>query len=392
MTGARSVARTRAYWRGSATSVFVVIRIASIACLVLWGSAAMAQDAATDTRPGIAPDIREDETNLKVQRGDFVIVPIPISNPTLNEGLVLGAAYFYPQSAEEKKMQPASVTAAAGMYTSNDSKAAAVLQQNYWREGKWRFTGALGAADLRLSLLAPSETSSGQSVDWRIQGSFAFAKLARKLRGDWYGGLLTRMIDATQKIEIPDIDSDLDTGSDIRSMGLGMYFEYDTRDMPSNSYSGRHLKVDTLFNDEAIGSDSTYQSYSAAFRSYHTLNDSLVLAWEAQGCHRGGASPLWDACTVKLRGFSATDYLGKVSGSGQVEARWQMNNRWGLVGFAGAGYVGSSFSGIRENEAIPSYGAGIRFMVLQAKRINLRIDFARSTDSNAIHVSVGEAF
>ena len=162
--------------------------------------------------------------------------------------------------------------------------------------------------------------------------------------------------------------------------------------MPSNSYSGRHLKVDALFNDEAIGSDSTYQSYSAAFRSYHNLGDSVVLAWELQGCHRGGGTPLWDACVIKLRGFSATDYLGKVSGSGQVEARWRLNKRWGLVGFAGTGYVGKSFSGIRDNETIPSYGAGIRFMVLQAKRINLRIDYARSTGSDAIHISVGEAF
>ncbi|MCO4810786.1 MAG: BamA/TamA family outer membrane protein [Gammaproteobacteria bacterium] len=332
-----------------------------------------------------------------MQRGDFVVVPIPISNPTLGDGLVAGAAYFYPQTAEEKKLQPASVTAAAGMYTSNDSKALALLQQNYWRDGKWRFTGALGAADLRLGLLAPDQTSSGQSIDWRIEGSFLYAKLARKLRGDWYGGVLTRMIDAKQSLELPVTESDLenealDTGSDIRAMGLGVYFEYDTRDMPSNSYSGRHLKVDALFNDEAIGSDSTYQSYSAAFRSYHNLGDSVVLAWELQGCHRGGGTPLWDACVIKLRGFSATDYLGKVSGSGQVEARWRLNKRWGLVGFAGTGYVGKSFSGIRDNETIPSYGAGIRFMVLQAKRINLRIDYARSTGSDAIHISVGEAF
>ena len=69
-----------------------------------------------------------------------------------------------------------------------------------------------------------------------------------------------------------------------------------------------------------------------------------------------------------------------------------MSKRWGMVGFAGAGYVGSSFSGLRDNEPIPSYGIGVRFSVLPAKRINLRVDFARSKDSDAVHVSVGEAF
>ena len=162
--------------------------------------------------------------------------------------------------------------------------------------------------------------------------------------------------------------------------------------MPINSYSGRYLKVDALFNDESIGSDATYQNYSAAFRSYHKMSGPIVLAWEVQGCNREGAAPLWDACTVMLRGFSATDYLAKSSASAQAEARWQLNRRWGLVGFGGAGYVGGSFNGIREREAIPSYGVGIRFSVLPAKRINLRIDYAESTNSSAIHVSVGETF
>lgn len=162
------------------------------------GSAAIAQDTATDTRPGIAPDIREDETRLKVQRGDFVVVPIPFSNPRLESGLVAGAAYFYSRSEEQKKQQPASVTGAAPMYTSNDSRAFAVVQQNYWRDDRWHFTGAVGATDLRLSLL--------------------------------------------------------------------------------------------------------------------TFDQSTV----EQGCQRGGTAPLWDACTIKLRGF------------------------------AGSGYVGNSFSGIRD--------------------------------------------
>jgi len=168
--------------------------------------------------------------------------------------------------------------------------------------------------------------------------------------------------------------------------------EFDSRDNPFNSAAGRHFKFDALFNDEAIGSDATYQSYSAAYRSYHRLTDSVVLAWEAQGCQRVGSAPLWDACTVKLRGFSATDYLGQISASGQAEARWQLSKRWGAVGFAGAGYIGRSFSEVREREAIPSYGVGLRFSVLPAKGINLRLDYARSNDSEAIHVSVGEAF
>jgi hypothetical protein len=47
---------------------------------------------------------------------------------------------------------------------------------------------------------------------------------------------------------------------------------------------------------------------------------------------------------------------------------------------------------VRDNEPIPSYGGGLRFLALPAKRINIRLDYARSDSSDAIHFSVGEAF
>jgi hypothetical protein len=364
-----------------------------LATLLLAFVGAVADESPTDTRPGLAPDIREDETALKAQRGNLVVVPIPISNPTLDTGLVGGAAYFYPQSEEQEKQQPASLTAAAGMYTSNGSRALGIAQQNYWKNDRWRFTGAIAAADLRLSLLAPDDTSQGSSVDWRINGNILFSKLSRRLQGNWYGGVFVRAIDANQSInsDIDDEQTEFEIG-DVRSVGVGLVAEYDSRDLPLNSYAGRHLKIDVLFNDEMFGSNQTYESYSAAFRSYHRIADSVVLAWEVQACKRGGKGPLWDACLVKLRGFPVTDYLGRVSASGQIEARWHMSRRWGLVGFAGSGYVGDSFAGVREREPIPSYGAGVRFMVLPAKRINIRLDYARSDSSDAIYFSVGEAF
>lgn len=361
------------------------------ALLSLPGSLALASESTTDTRPTLAPDIRANEMNLKLQKGNFVAVPIPISNPTLDTGLVAGGAYFYGQTEEQEQVQPASMTAIAGMYTSNDSRVLAVAQQNYWKEDKWRFTGAIGAADLRLSLLAPAEDSGDESLDWRVDGGFFLARVSRRLLGNWYGGGFARLVDANQSLEFESGSVDFDT-SDVLSIGVGLTVEYDSRDMPINTFSGRYAKIEGLFNDEAIGSNETYQSYSIQFRSYHELSSSFVLAWELRGCQRVGTVPLWDSCTIPLRGFSVTNYLGKSSFSGQAEARWRFSRRWGAVAFAGAGEIGTSFTGYRDRDTIGSYGAGVRFSVLPAKRVNVRLDFAKSRDDEAIHLSVGEAF
>jgi outer membrane protein assembly factor BamA len=242
-----------------------------------------------------------------------------------------------------------------------------------------------------LSLIAPDEGSGSESVDWRINGAFFLTRLSRRITGDWYGGVFARVIDAGQSLEFGGESAGFDT-DDVRSAGIGITAEFDSRDLPINTYTGRHFKFDALFNDESIGSNGTYQSYEASFKSFHELSDTAVLAWEIRGCQREGTTPLWDSCRIKLRGFSATDYLGKVSYSAQAELRWRFTKRWAFVAFGGAGEVAQSFSGFRDRTSIPSYGAGVRFSVLPAKRVNMRLDYAKSRDSDAIHFSVGEAF
>jgi outer membrane protein assembly factor BamA len=203
-----------------------------------------------------------------------------------------------------------------------------------------------------------------------------------------------RYVDFDQSIALglQPVDLGLVFSSESKAVGLGISLERDSRDMPTNPYNGSLFKVSGLFNDESFGSDSTYESYNVAYNSYHKLTAPVVLAWQVKACQKTGTPPLWDACRVGLRGFSAMDYMGKESALAQVEARWQMSKRWGAVVFAGAGYMNDSVSGIRDQEAIPSYGAGIRFMVMTAKRINLRIDYGRSKDSSAWYLSAGEAF
>jgi len=55
-----------------------------------------------------------------------------------------------------------------------------------------------------------------------------------------------------------------------------------------------------------------------------------------------------------------------------------------LVAFVGAGRVEDSFGNHGEGKTIPSYGVGLRWMVLESQRINVRVDFARSDDGHRI--------
>lgn len=343
----------------------------------------------TDSFESIA-DIREDNSKLMLKKGDLVIVPIPITDPTLGTGLVLGGAYFYAQTEEQKAAQPASLTGAVGIYTNNDSYAYGVFQQNYWGGDKWRFNGGAGHLNFKLQLLDPE--NNDDNFDWSLRGNFLQVAISRRVYSDWYLGIMGRYVGISQNFDIDIDENDFDLKTDLTSVGLGATLEFDTRDVPTNTYKGRRFEISALLNSEIAGGDDRYQSYDARYRSYHQLADPLTLAWEIRGCKKTGEVPLWDACRVSLRGFAATDYLSKGSLSGQVEARWRFWKKLGMVGFAGYGYSETNYSDAGGNEAIPSYGAGLRYMVLKSKRINMRLDYARSNGSYAWYLAASEAF
>lgn len=381
------------YYRNRHASCVSLIGILA-ALTATSGGVGLAQenDSITDARRAYVPDLRDADVPATAQKGNFVIAPIPFSNPTFDAGLILGLAYFYPQTAEQASTQPASVSGLGVMYSENGSKGAAVGHSGYFREDRWRFSGAYGNADLELPLLALDENSDVLNIDWLLDATLFFAQGSRRVGQHWYAGVSILDVDVNQDFRVTILSQEFDLLDSFRSTGIGANLTFDTRDLPTNPYEGRYFKASANFNRESFGGDLGYDAYSLVFRSYHPLMDSLVLAWEVRACSRSDGTPLWDACKIGLRGFASTDYMGKSSLSAQAEARWRFAERWGLVAFAGSGTVDNTLSGIRENDWVPSYGAGVRFMIQQEKRINLRLDYAKSRDSDAVSFFVGESF
>jgi len=120
---------------------YFLITFLSVSPALSWadsgGSDPEESAVATDLPLEAVPELDEEEERsgfLKKMPKNLLIVPIPTSTPTFGTGLILGGAYFYPQTEEQKETQAASFTGAAAGYTSNDSWFAGVMQQNYWKE------------------------------------------------------------------------------------------------------------------------------------------------------------------------------------------------------------------------------------------------------------------
>ncbi len=65
-------------------------------------------------------------------KGNFVAVPIPISNPTVGTGLQAALLYLHPK----KDTQPQNSTSGiVGMYTDSNSWLAGIFHDGYWAPG-----------------------------------------------------------------------------------------------------------------------------------------------------------------------------------------------------------------------------------------------------------------
>ena len=346
-------------------------------------SAAHASDVGADEDGGDAKSSWSDR--------NWFVVPVPISDPTIGSGLVLGGAYFYPQTTEQKASQPASVTGAGGFYTDSDSKAFAVGHQAYFNDDIWRLSVVAGAVDLNMKLRSLGAIRE-RDINWGVKGGGFYIEASRAIFGKWRLGAFARYLDFDEDFSVAPQADDFVLENSTVGAGIGVEAEFDSRDTPYNPRHGSRLKVSVLASNESFGGDDNYESYSLNYTSYHDVHPSVVVAWQLRGCHRSDDTPLWDACVINLRGFPVIDYLGKTSVLGQAEARWQFYKRWGAVAFAGAGAYENSFNEFRENEVIQSYGVGLRFMVMPSQRINVRLDYGRSKDDDAIYLGVMEAF
>jgi hemolysin activation/secretion protein len=94
-----------------------------------------------------------------------------------------------------------------------------------------------------------------------------------------------------------------------------------------------------------------------------------------------------------IRGYSQGQFSGNQVYALQSEYRWMFNNsRFGMVGFAGVATAVQSISDIFKSELLPGVGAGIRYRLIPALKINIGVDAGVGKGDYSITFRIGEAF
>lgn len=337
---------------------------------------------------------QNDSTSTK----NIKVTGIPTLGYNNSFGLQLGALgmmMFDIKRADT--VSPTSSLIGMGFYTSNNTWFTVLAQRLYWAEDDWRAVWALGMGNINFQFYAEGIPGTGGSfIDYTTVSRFLYLQITPRIYKRLYLGLnymLNRMNTTFYLDDYIGVNPDsLKTIS-----GLGIPVSWDSRDNVYNASKGLNLNLRTLFYQKWLGSDLDFNTLTFDANYYVPVSERGVIASRATIYTGLGEVPFEGLRTVgrdDIRGYSQGKYRGDQIYTIQTEYRHSFPNRFGFVAFAGLAGAqnslnvdGDSWSGI-----LPGIGAGIRFLAIKDKKINLGIDAAIGKGDWGFYFRIGEAF
>jgi hypothetical protein len=230
-------------------------------------------------------------------------------------------------------------------------------------------------------------------LDFKIEGTVAMADVRRRIgESEWWAGLRYTGAKTQARFalrapsDIPPVQLDLVTS------GLGPVLEYDGRDNIFTPNSGIRAYFESLRYLQALGSDSDFSRTRLALNGYFPAGDSVVMGVRAEAQSVDGDPPFYARPFIVLRGIPAMRYQGDRTALVEVEGRWNLDGRWSLVGFAGAGRAAASSGDIGSAPTQVTKGVGVRYLLARALGLHAGVDVARGPEETAYYLTVGSAW
>lgn len=178
--------------------------------------------------------------------------------------------------------------------------------------------------------------------------------------------------------------------------GAGMLITWDTRNNAYSPSRGVFAELNTTRFTEVLNSDFNFTCYTLDIRKFMPAGRNRVLGLQSYTRINQGEAPVrylsMIGGTEMMRGYYKGRYADKNLIAFQSEIRQYLFWRFGLAAFAAVGQVNNSLNEFAINEFHFSYGGGIRFLVHEKEKLNLRVDFGFGKKSNGIYVLLKEAF
>ena len=179
--------------------------------------------------------------------------------------------------------------------------------------------------------------------------------------------------------------------------GVGIRYRYDTRDNYLYPSKGIFITTEGLINTKYIGSDYDCTRFSLMASYFQKIKGTHILAFNFSTSHYSQNTPFFELPFLSkpmfMRGYADRKFMDNHMAVVQMEYRFPIIWRFRGTVFTSYGTVADSIGLLGESKWRWSYGVGLRFVLNQKEKLNIRLDYGigHGEDSN-FYLTIGEVF
>lgn len=337
--------------------------------------------------------------SLKSQRSGFLVFPFFLISPETSWGFGAASAYFFKTNTLDEKLRTSDVNLFS-LYTLEEQIVIVLGSTIYFPKEKkiFRWQSSYSYYPDKFWGIG-NHTNASNVEDYSIKQFFLNPQILWKIKPKLYFGT-TVEYQLTKNFKylsggIFD-QQNIDGRFGGTSNGIGLLFTYDTRNATYSPTKGNFLEINITSFNKLIGSSFDFVTYSVEMKKFIALQKNTIVGLHVLGKFNKGVVPIRNLAMLGgseiMRGFYKGRYADKDLVSFQSEVRQHLYKRLGVVGYASIGQVSEDISKLELNNFHFAYGAGLRIMVEQKEKLNLRIDYGRGEGKDGLYVILREAF
>ncbi|HEX7853677.1 MAG TPA: hypothetical protein VF503_08295 [Sphingobium sp.] len=323
--------------------------------------------------------------------GGFIPVPIIITEPAVDGGFGLAAAFISTHPGKPRQITKHIIGA---FKTGNGSDGIGYFQSGYLFDGRLNYKFGIGHGKITLESFpsfAPQGVQYTNKYDYGILGSAML-----HLKDDRFSlGPLLDFRKLSSRLDIQGLPDDFASNFNhtLHTGALGFGFHFDNRDNPLTPTKGTNAYIEGKFNRGAFGSDRDYETYAVETYAFDKFTSNLRFGYKFELKAIRGDFPVYFAPAIDLRGVQAMQYQGMNVLSTELELTWQLTPRWALLGFGGGGTSdGGSRRIYKDSGAIWAGGAGFRYKLARKLGFDAGMDFAYGPGGFVFYLQFGHAW
>lgn len=341
-------------------------------------------------------DHRFDMSSWLLERHGFLPVPLIITEPAVGYGGGMALAFFHPNRTRgvDGQASPPNITAVFGMATENGTWGAGAAHLGNWRRNSIRTVTALGRPSIQIDFYGGGDLPEiPGGIEYKLDGWVAYQSTIFRLRDSpWWAGGQFIYLDATSSLPNAPDDSAVDLSGEVQNLGLGAVVQFDSRNNIFSPTEGLEATL-RLRNHWGDFRDSfSYPELDFDGQYYFGKGTHWYFGSRVQASFVGDEAPFYALPFISMRGIPAARYQGEQVISAEFEARYAIDGRWSVLGFAGAGLAASGDTGLFDASDRWAGGAGFRYLIARQLRFLSGVDVAHGAGKWAFYLQFGSAW